>query len=102
MNWPTIELFILIQTILKCLVMQYLKEFNMLQVNIERVSVNGRMIAASQFGKTKEDSDALEFSQKEKEMIDILNGIWKSILSMDVSNTTDFFASGAGSMDVVR
>lgn len=60
------------------------------------------MIAASQFGKSKEDSDSLEFSQKEQEMIDILNSIWKSILSVDVTNTTDFFDSGAGSMDVVR
>jgi len=28
--------------------------------------------------------------------------IWKSILNSDVTDETDFFAAGAGSMDVVR
>ncbi|XP_046682744.1 cytosolic 10-formyltetrahydrofolate dehydrogenase [Homalodisca vitripennis] len=71
-------------------------------VNIERLSVNGRMISASQFGKSRDESDALQLTEKEENMIVILNSVWKSILSIEVNNTTDFFASGAGSMDVVR
>ncbi|XP_054279582.1 cytosolic 10-formyltetrahydrofolate dehydrogenase-like isoform X1 [Macrosteles quadrilineatus] len=71
-------------------------------VNVERLSVKGRMIPASQFGKQKSEGDALKLTDKEQEMAQALNEIWASILSLEVNASTDFFASGAGSMDVVR
>lgn len=60
------------------------------------------MIPASQLGKAKDETDDLKLTNQEQEMLGVLASIWKSILSLDVDDSTDFFASGAGSMDVVR
>lgn len=38
----------------------------------------------------------------EKEMLPVLREVWSGILRVDIEDDTDFFASGAGSMDVVR
>ncbi len=35
-------------------------------------------------------------------MADQLREVWKGILKIDVTDETDFFETGAGSMDVVR
>lgn len=60
------------------------------------------MIPASKFGKSKDKNDSLELTQKETEMMSTLKNIWSNILNIEISNNTDFFVSGAGSMDVVR
>lgn len=60
------------------------------------------MIIASKFGKEKEKKEDFQITDEEKELVNLLNSIWKGILSAEVDESTDFFASGAGSMDVVR
>lgn len=60
------------------------------------------MIPASKFGKSKDKNDSLEFTQKETEMTSTLKNIWSKILNIEINNNTDFFVSGAGSMDIVR
>ncbi|XP_046839879.1 cytosolic 10-formyltetrahydrofolate dehydrogenase-like [Xenia sp. Carnegie-2017] len=63
----------------------------------------GKMIPASKFGQSSEDSESLELSEQEKEMEQKIQVVWAGILANpDVDNDTDFFAAGAGSMDVVR
>lgn len=44
----------------------------------------------------------IEFTQDEKQQIEEVRDIWEAILSVDIEDDTDFFVSGAGSMDVVR
>lgn len=39
---------------------------------------------------------------EEKGTLDKLKIMWEQILRLEVEESTDFFASGAGSMDVVR
>lgn len=61
------------------------------------------MISASKFGANMEDgNDDLELNDDEKSIVDKAKGIWQSILNVDIKDDTDFFACGAGSMDVVR
>lgn len=71
-------------------------------VNIERLSVEGKMMQAAKYGQAAQTSTAVELTESEKETIEILRNVWKSILNIDISESTDFFKSGAGSMDVVR
>merc|ERR1712156_612622 len=44
----------------------------------------------------------LELSADEQAVVEKVRGIWSGILKSSVENETDFFAAGAGSMDVVR
>lgn len=44
----------------------------------------------------------IEYTAEEKTLIESVRDIWESILSVDIEEDTDFFACGAGSMDVVR
>lgn len=60
------------------------------------------MIPASKFGKSKDKNESLELTQKETEMMSSLKNIWSNILNIEINNNTDFFVSGAGSMDIVR
>lgn len=39
---------------------------------------------------------------EEKLLVESVRVIWEAILNIDIEDDTDFFASGAGSMDVVR
>lgn len=73
-----------------------------LQLNIQRLKVNGKMINAQNFFKTNEDKVTLELTAEEKQFVENVRDIWKAILRIDIDDDTDFFASGAGSMDVVR
>ena len=59
------------------------------------------MIPASKFGQA-DASEALELTDEEEEMRDKLKAAWGGILNKDITDETDFFKSGAGSMDVVR
>lgn len=63
---------------------------------------NGKMIPASKLGKSDESSDLGELSSEEKSIVAQIKSIWESILNSQVEDQTDFFKSGAGSMDVTR
>lgn len=71
-------------------------------VNIRQLQVNGKMIQAAKYGKQDEAQVVLELTDEEIGIKDAIRAIWKGILMKDVSEDTDFFASGAGSMDVTR
>uniref|UniRef100_A0A3Q0RRM3 10-formyltetrahydrofolate dehydrogenase n=1 Tax=Amphilophus citrinellus TaxID=61819 RepID=A0A3Q0RRM3_AMPCI len=64
---------------------------------------DGKMIAASKYFSSGE-SVSVELTDDEKKMAEEIRNIWKSILSNvpAIDDTTDFFKSGAASMDVVR
>lgn len=63
---------------------------------------SGKMIAASKWGST-ETTTKIEFTNDELESIVApIKEIWNSILRNEVDDDTDFFRSGAGSMDVTR
>lgn len=44
----------------------------------------------------------VEYTAEEKTSVESARDIWESILGVDIEDDTDFFACGAGSMDVVR
>lgn len=44
----------------------------------------------------------IEYTAEEKTLLESVRDIWEAILSVDIEDDTDFFASGGGSMDVVR
>ncbi|XP_071083635.1 cytosolic 10-formyltetrahydrofolate dehydrogenase-like isoform X2 [Haliotis cracherodii] len=72
-------------------------------VNVSQVQLeSGKMIPASKFGKDDKSTEKLELTQEEINMVTALKGVWNGILNIDIEDQTDFFKSGAGSMDVVR
>ncbi|XP_041971811.1 cytosolic 10-formyltetrahydrofolate dehydrogenase [Aricia agestis] len=73
-----------------------------IKLNIQRLKVNGKMINAQNFFKASEKKVALEMTPDEKQFVESARDIWKAILRIDIDEDTDFFTSGAGSMDVVR
>ncbi|XP_029020099.1 mitochondrial 10-formyltetrahydrofolate dehydrogenase isoform X2 [Betta splendens] len=64
---------------------------------------DGKMIPASKYFSSGESS-SVELTDDEKKMAEEIRNIWKGILSNVpvIEDTTDFFKSGAASMDVVR
>ncbi|XP_058856113.1 cytosolic 10-formyltetrahydrofolate dehydrogenase-like [Acipenser ruthenus] len=64
---------------------------------------DGKMIAASQYFKAAE-STTVELTEEERSFAEEMRVVWKGILSNveDIEDSTDFFKSGAASMDVVR
>lgn len=78
--------------------------FGFLQVNVQRISVEGKVMKAANYGQQTDSSAsaAVELTEDEKAKQEVIRQVWKSILSADVSDDTDFFGAGAGSMDVVR
>ncbi|XP_035529121.1 mitochondrial 10-formyltetrahydrofolate dehydrogenase [Morone saxatilis] len=64
---------------------------------------DGKMIPASKYFSSGESS-SVELTDDEKKMAAEIRNIWKGILSnvLAIEDTTDFFKSGAASMDVVR
>ncbi|XP_049617677.1 mitochondrial 10-formyltetrahydrofolate dehydrogenase isoform X2 [Syngnathus scovelli] len=64
---------------------------------------DGKMIPASKYFSTGE-TKSVELTDGEKEIVNEMRNIWKGILSNvpAIEDTTDFFKSGAASMDVVR
>lgn len=64
---------------------------------------DGKMIAASQYFKSAVSS-TVELSEEEKLFAEQMRVVWKSILTNveKIEDSTDFFKSGAASMDVVR
>ena len=59
------------------------------------------MVPASKFGQA-DSSDSLELTTEEEGMKGKLKVAWEGILNKSIEGGTDFFKSGAGSMDVVR
>lgn len=59
---------------------------------------------AASFGRQADSASGavVELSDEEKQKQEIIRQIWKSILSIEVADDTDFFGAGGGSMDVVR
>ncbi|CAG9791381.1 unnamed protein product [Diatraea saccharalis] len=72
------------------------------KLNVQRLKVNGKMINAQNFYKRNDDKVTIELTPEEKQFVEGVRDIWKAILRIDISDDTDFFSSGAGSMDVVR
>ncbi|XP_036386610.1 cytosolic 10-formyltetrahydrofolate dehydrogenase [Megalops cyprinoides] len=64
---------------------------------------DGKMIAAAQYFRSA-SSAAVELTEEEKAFAEEMRVVWKSILSNvdEIVDSTDFFKSGAASMDVVR
>uniref|UniRef100_A0A7N8YIW2 10-formyltetrahydrofolate dehydrogenase n=1 Tax=Mastacembelus armatus TaxID=205130 RepID=A0A7N8YIW2_9TELE len=64
---------------------------------------DGKMIPASKYFSSGESS-SVDLTDAEKKMAEEIRTIWKGILSnvAAIEDTTDFFKSGAASMDVVR
>ncbi|XP_047598580.1 cytosolic 10-formyltetrahydrofolate dehydrogenase isoform X2 [Lutra lutra] len=64
---------------------------------------DGKMIPASHFFKGA-DSSALELTEEELVIAEAVRSAWKRILPnvLEVEDSTDFFKSGAASVDVVR
>ncbi|XP_044260875.1 cytosolic 10-formyltetrahydrofolate dehydrogenase isoform X2 [Tribolium madens] len=70
-------------------------------VNVKRVKIEGRVKLASKLLQTGQQV-TIELTQDEKLQIEAMRSIWEAILNVEIEDETDFFASGAGSMDVVR
>jgi len=72
-------------------------------VNISKLGLeNGKMIPAANYGQDDVRSDIGDLSSEEQALVDQIRTIWESILSIEIEELTDFFKSGAGSMDVTR
>jgi len=72
-------------------------------VNVQRVSADGKVMKAANYGSTSSGSSAsVQLSEDELSKQEIIRQVWKSILSVDITDDTDFFGAGGGSMDVVR
>ena len=63
---------------------------------------DGQMIPAGRWGRV-EKVERLELTEEEAAMKETIKATWSSILSgAAIEESTDFFKSGAGSMDVTR
>lgn len=71
-------------------------------VNIRRIKRGSRMIPASEWFQQSASKTVIELTDEELLKKENLRSIWKSILKIPIEAETDFFAGGAGSMDVVR
>uniref|UniRef100_A0AAQ6IEY3 10-formyltetrahydrofolate dehydrogenase n=1 Tax=Anabas testudineus TaxID=64144 RepID=A0AAQ6IEY3_ANATE len=70
---------------------------------VKNLQFDGKMIAAAQYFRSG-SSAAVELTEEEKTFAEQMRAVWKSILSnvSQIEDSTDFFKSGAASMDVVR
>ena len=71
-------------------------------VNVRRLKKGSKMINASDWFKQSQAPQIVNFSEDELMKKEILRNIWLAILKCPIEADTDFFAAGAGSMDVVR
>eukprot|EP00898_Chlorokybus_atmophyticus_P002797 jgi/Chlat1/3518/Chrsp23S03699 len=70
---------------------------------VQTVQVGAKTMPASKILSPDEGAQELELTPEEKKLEAGLKSIWQSILGAEsIRPTTDFFASGAGSMDVTR
>lgn len=71
-------------------------------VNVVRIKRGSRVIAASKWFEQGAQKVITDLTDAETHAENAIRLIWESILKITVDHETDFFASGAGSMDVVR
>lgn len=71
-------------------------------VNVRRIKRGTKMISPSDWFKQGQQKQIVDFSEDELTKKEQLRSIWHSILKSPIEADTDFFAAGAGSMDVVR
>ncbi|KAH8377693.1 hypothetical protein KR093_006659, partial [Drosophila rubida] len=71
-------------------------------VNIKRIKRGTKMINASDWFKQADEKPITDFTEDELAKKAQLASIWQAILKDAIEPSTDFFAAGAGSMDVVR
>ncbi|EFN79872.1 10-formyltetrahydrofolate dehydrogenase [Harpegnathos saltator] len=71
-------------------------------INVERIRIGTKTIHASKYGQVDSDNTIVDFTEEELKTTNDLRRIWENILKIDIEDDTDFFASGGGSMDVVR
>ncbi|XP_046812146.1 cytosolic 10-formyltetrahydrofolate dehydrogenase [Lucilia cuprina] len=71
-------------------------------VNVRRLKKGSKMINACDWFKQSQAPQITNFTEDELTKKEILANIWLSILKCPIEADTDFFAAGAGSMDVVR
>ncbi|XP_039263657.2 cytosolic 10-formyltetrahydrofolate dehydrogenase-like [Styela clava] len=72
------------------------------KVNVKNLQYeDGHMRPASKFGHD-DISETLALTGEEETMAATVKDSWHGILNRDITNDTDFFKCGAGSMDVVR
>lgn len=74
-------------------------------VNVRRLKRGSKMISACDWYRLAEQEQKeqrVEYSEDELAKKEQLRSIWQSILKCAIEEETDFFACGAGSMDVVR
>lgn len=70
-------------------------------VNVKRVKINGRMRNAAILDQTQQQTQ-IQYNDEEKVALGTIKNSWEAILGLEIEEATDFFASGGGSMDVVR
>jgi formyltetrahydrofolate dehydrogenase len=68
---------------------------------VARLRIGGKMINASKYGQAS-SARKLVLTEEEVAVGEVVRDVWKAILGCDVESETEFFASGAGSMEVVR
>lgn len=72
-------------------------------VKVPRLKKGNKMMEASKwFAQSAANEEALELTDAELDIQRKLNEIWNAILKVEITDEVDFFACGAGSMDVVR
>ncbi|XP_068153277.1 cytosolic 10-formyltetrahydrofolate dehydrogenase [Drosophila tropicalis] len=71
-------------------------------VNVRRLKRGSKVIAASDWFKQANQEPIKDFTEDELAKKCALSSIWQAILKDSIEPSTDFFAAGAGSMDVVR
>nr|WIM01509.1 cytosolic 10-formyltetrahydrofolate dehydrogenase [Limnephilus lunatus] len=71
-------------------------------INIQRMKVDGKMMAAKNYFKGQSSESTIDLTEAELELMENIRNIWLAILRIEIEETTDFFESGGGSMDVVR
>jgi len=71
-------------------------------LNVKLLSVEGKFVQANEYGKSSEAEVQIELTEEEKSMALQMRQVWNEILKIEIADDTDFFATGAGSMDVVR
>ncbi|XP_013103531.2 cytosolic 10-formyltetrahydrofolate dehydrogenase [Stomoxys calcitrans] len=71
-------------------------------VNVKRIKKGSKMINACDWFNLSQAPQITDFTEDELAKKEVLRNIWLSILKCPIESETDFFAAGAGSMDVVR
>ncbi|XP_017786750.1 PREDICTED: cytosolic 10-formyltetrahydrofolate dehydrogenase [Nicrophorus vespilloides] len=70
-------------------------------VNVKRIKINKKVKLAADMNKPS-DQIKIDYTAEELVFVENIRTIWNAILNLEVEDETDFFACGAGSMDVVR